>query len=619
MHFRKLITTMIKAACVSLAAFTPINAAADGAEFMEIGYGKNRSVAYMQVENRGTGGSAIHLTDNAAAMYAGCKITEIAVDLGEPTGKDSVRVFITRALDGQPLYEQRYTAQERGWNTVVLDTPFELDGSAVYIGYEVTGQYYLLYRNAYADCEEWIRQGTEGWKQYTDIYTASFYATVTGANLPRNNIRLGNVSMPDYAVKGEPLHVSGQFVNLGLDAVGSLTFTCYADGQPAGEQTVSVDSVAYKESGTFDFSGFGFASSGARHVAITVSAVNGQPDRDPSDNGTQERKVTVIDKFVKRNTLMEVFSTERCSTCPGQHEIIASTFSGVPGIIEVGHHAGFYYDKFTIDESTAYECFYGDGRTYAPAIMFDRTEFSDNLPQYYTGGSPLTAFNSSLLLSAYAEATAVPAFASIEVSPKFDYGERKLSLTVSGRQLLPTEEGKKTMLNVYVTEDSIYSDTQAGAAEGFHHRYVIRRSLTGTWGEEVDVEGGFSATFTAEIPEEWNIGMLRAVAFVAYDDPTDVCGRNVLNSVEARIAGGTPSGIGAEGVDGGVQAPAFDGTNLVTPGGFDTMSVFDATGTCRMRSTAGGTFTSLESLPKGLYIVRINTGGNRHTMKIIID
>ena len=65
---------MIKAACVSLAAFTPLNAAADGAEYMEIGYGKNRSVAYMQIENRGTGGSAIHLTDNTAAMYAGFRL-----------------------------------------------------------------------------------------------------------------------------------------------------------------------------------------------------------------------------------------------------------------------------------------------------------------------------------------------------------------------------------------------------------------------------------------------------------------------------------------------------------------------------------------------------------------
>ena len=149
-----------------LAVLTSIGAAAADNESMQIGFGKDRSVTFLSVKDRGTGGSALYLPEATMGTYKECRITEMHIDLGEPTGKDSVRVFITRSLDEAPLYEQHYTAAKSGWNTIVLDTPFEIDGSALYIGYEVTGQYYLLYRNSFVDGEEWIRQDEEGWKKY---------------------------------------------------------------------------------------------------------------------------------------------------------------------------------------------------------------------------------------------------------------------------------------------------------------------------------------------------------------------------------------------------------------------------------------------------------------------
>ena len=601
-----------------LAVLTSIGAAAADSESMQIGFGKDRSVTFLSVKDRGTGGSALYLPEATMGTYKECRITEMHIDLGEPTGKDSVRVFITRSLDEAPLYEQHYTAAKSGWNTIVLDTPFEIDGSALYIGYEVTGQYYLLYRNSFVDGEEWIRQDEEGWKKYDGIYTASFYATVEGDNLPKNNIRIGNIKMPAYAVTGEPLDISGSFINLGLDDVNQLTFTCSIDGQPAGETVVDVNKTAYTGSGTFKFSGFGMDTSGDKSVSITVSAVNGQDDCDPSDNTSATRKVTVVDNFVKRNILFEVFSTEKCTSCPSQHQVIASTFKDMTDIIEVGHHAGYYEDKFTIPDSKEYEWFYGNGRLYAPAVMFDRTSFGENLPDFFTGESPLTSFNSTLLVSAYNEALNVPAFADVDISCKLDSDNRKLDLTVSGKQLIPLTRTDDVRLFVYLTEDSIYTETQAGASEGFYQRYVIRQNLTGTWGDEINVEEGFSKTFSTDIPDDCNIDMTHAVAFMGYYTPDDPCGCNVLNSAEYKIADSESSGIEIIDTDRQETEIMFDGDNIIVPGGYDELSVLDMSGACIMRRANGSTFTQVSHLAGGIYIVKVCASGKTNTLKLRI-
>lgn len=617
MNIYRNITKYIRTACALLAVLMSVVVYAD-VESMQLGFGKDRSVTFLQVGNRGTGGSALFMPETTMGMYAGCMITEMHIDLGEPSGKDSVKVFITRSLNEAPLYEQSYTATKAGWNTVKLNTPFEIDGSALFIGYEVTGQYYLLYRNALIDGEEWIMQNGEDWKEYTDIYTASFYATVEGDNLPKNNIRLGNIQMPSYAVTDEPLNFSGNFVNLGLDDVSQLTFTCLVNGQKTDETVVNVDKTTYQSKGNFSFSGFGISSSGDKEVKIEVSAVNGQPDLDPSDNASATRKVTVVDKFVKRNVLFEVFSTEKCTSCPGQHEIIASAYEDVPDIIEVGHHAGFYEDKFTIPESKAYEWFYGNSRLYAPAVMYDRTSFSDNIPDYYTGECPVTGFNLSLLLAAYDEAISASAFADVKISHKLDRYNRRLDLTVSGKELMPLTRNDSIRLFLYLTEDSIYSDTQAGASEGFYHRYVIRRSLTGTWGDDIDIESGFSKDFTIEIPSDWDIDKVDAVAFVGYYTPDDVCGCNVLNTTRIRITSDESTGI--EIIEAGKETPKimFDGANIIIPGGYDSLSIFNTAGTCLMNSTSGGTYTPIGNLPEGVYIAKTTVSGRSKTVKFCI-
>ena len=115
---------------------------------------------------------------------------------------------------------------------------------------------------------------------------------------------------------------------------------------------------------------------------------------------------------------------------------------------------------------------------------------------------------------------------------------------------------------------------------------------------------------------EWNIGMLRAVAFVAYYDADDICHCEVLNSAEVRLAADGTAGVDAVDAGGGENVVAYDGSNIVVPGGCDAVSLFDASGRCVMYNPAGGTMTPVGHLPRGIYVVKVVTDGCVKTVKI---
>ena len=324
----------------------------------------------------------------------------------------------------------------------------------------------------------------------------------------------------------------GEKVVLGADTVvfaGGKILGKPADGKAAKEETVDVNRTSYLATGSFEASGLTLEA-GRHDVSIELTGVNGKEDSDPTDNTTRTKNVLVIDEFTPRNMLFEVFSTEKCVNCPQAHAVIANTYKDFKDVIELGHHSAYYDDKFTIQASLDYEWFYtNQSMLFAPAGMFDRTCFDDNLPMFYDVKSPVTGLGSSELLVIRQEALSVPAFTTVNIEKSLDKEARKLTLDVSGKALLPIDNPEKVRLYVFLKEDSIYTETQNGASGGFYQRHVARLSMTPTWGDPIDVENGFEATYSADIPEECNIDNMYAVAFVAYYDPEDHLNCNVLN------------------------------------------------------------------------------------------
>ena len=211
--------------------------------------------------------------------YKGCTISAIKVGLNTASvdDKDTLRVFITNDLNGKPLYEQEQTSWTRSWNTITLNTPFVIDGQALYIGYEVSGQKFLAYTNMLVENEEWVKcDKAFGWEKYEGEPTlrAALQAVVTGDNLPQHNVQILNTKMPNYTLPGKNIIYSGTFNNLGATTVNSLKFTYLVNGKEFTTHTVSGLNVRPRTTGAFMMQNLILDQTGIYDVQLQISQIN---------------------------------------------------------------------------------------------------------------------------------------------------------------------------------------------------------------------------------------------------------------------------------------------------------------------------------------------------------
>lgn len=242
--------------------------------------------------------------------------------------------------------------------------------------------------------------------------------------------------------------------------------------------------------------------------------------------------------FSQRKVLVEVFSTERCTNCPAGHETLAYALGGKPNVIELVHHAGFFTDKFTITESTAYEWFYKSNEytsSFAPAFMMDRTHW-DDLPDYYYYPNPMSmSFGSKALKAAYAAAAAVPGLADISITPTYNADERLLALDVEAEALVASEGYEHPALNVFLVENEVFSVSQEGTFGSYTHQHIARQCLTTTWGEGFEAGGTISRHYEVTLPDAWDADNMTVVAFVANYNPRSNADCRVMNAEEVPL------------------------------------------------------------------------------------
>ena len=570
-------------AIVAMAFVFAANGMAQANDGLTLGNCKNNISTYKAASSKAEkAGAALFYGENTMNAYKGCMIKKVAIGANNQTDGKAVRVFLTKDLNGKAEYEETFDAKKNGWNTFELSQPYEIDGTSLYIGYEISGTRYLAYCNPLVENKEWInRSGTE-WKENDGKYSAALYAIVTGDNLPENNVRLGTTAMPKYVVAGTNIKYDGEFQNLGMATVKDLTFRYLVDGKEQGQKTVSGLNVDPREEGQFSLSSLKIDNEGDYDIALEIIKVNGGLDAVAYDNMSDTVKTVCRNGFTKRKSMLEVFSTEPCTQCPAAHAGINKALEGVDDVVELDHHAGFMTDTFTIDESLEYEWFYNPEHIYAPAMMFDRTNFGDTYPDYFNYGVPMIDASGTLATVFRQVATAIPAFVSVNINGSMDAATRQLKLRIGGKKLLDGGNEANMRLFVFLTEDSIYSEKQAGASKGFWHRHVARKSLTPTWGEPVSVSEGYEKNFEATIPTEWNASKMEAVAFVAEYDPEDKNNCKVLNTEKLNIGELLPTGINE------VETSPKNGFDVYTIQGIH-VGHLDPNG--------------INALPKGIYIV----------------
>ena len=160
--------------------------------------------------------AAIGFPTASMAPFAGKQLTAIEVAFGVPasTIAAGTKVWIRSTLTGTNLYEQTFTPVD-GWNTIVLNTPYELTSSDIYIGWTGTSSV------------QYIIGGTLNTPQNTANgghiqFGTNAWTTMSTSGLLYNNAIIGIVgegTAPDC----NP--VTNLAVNINNDCDATLTWT----------------------------------------------------------------------------------------------------------------------------------------------------------------------------------------------------------------------------------------------------------------------------------------------------------------------------------------------------------------------------------------------------------
>lgn len=547
--------------------------------------GNGRNIVATQKQTAGeVNGSALFFDKEYMSAYKGCTISDISVSIivRSSTG-NTLRLFLTHDLNGEPVYETTLNTWKAGWNKVTLETPYVIDGEALYIGYEVTGTKFISYCEQFIENEEWIKNDETGWKKFNEPYSAALYATVKGENLPLNNIKLGTVKQPKYAVVGQNINYECDIYNLGATNINDITATFLINGKESGTEKIEGLNIKPRSKIDVAFNGPTLAEEGDYETAIRITGINGGEDAVMNDNTSKSKNVICRNDFTKRKVLMEMFSTENCPNCPGTHTAIEKALDGRTDYVELCHHVGYYTDKFTIPESEEYLVFYPKRGTFAPAMMFDRTNFNEDIPSVYRDDVPVISASGPVASALVDNCLQIPAFATVNIEVDTDKETRKTNIKVKGNRLIPTESAANTMLFVYLTEDGIFTKDQAGSNGNYTQNHVARKSLTPAWGTPIDLDKGYEENFSFEIPAEWDLLKTNVIAFLAHYNPNDKNDCKVLNAENVYLRSCLTGIIGVE----------TDNTEKTT----------DVYTTSGVRVLHNATKADIENLASGIYII----------------
>lgn len=478
-------------------------------------------------------------------VYKGSKIK--AIRLAANAGLTSVYVWIRPNFTDPAIGgTTRLGTTTEGWNEVELNTPYEITGEEILVGYNgkapAGSGLYLDGKPNPNGC--FVNNNNSGW---TDLYDYSDGSLCIQAVIETENegtiedVALESCSFSaDYAKIGESVEASFQVSNYGETAVTTPKLFY----RMAGGTDVSVPTDGTLEPGETKVYTATLPTDNCQEGYNDLRAWI-EADDPYQDNNALDTRLACYTSSYPRKVLLEHFTTLPCVNCPYGLRALSATLEGRSDYVWVAHHIGYQTDELTVTASNALWDF---GIQGAPQAMFDRRVLdccdSKTTPVFHIGFSSPSAGRNTLLPS-YERCAQTAAFVSVNIENEYDAATRTLNVKVSGE--------RNALLNIFYPENNLTVELvenlvetrgqQVGSGDQVHNN-VFRVNLTDVLGDPIEWDGDkYSRTFSYTLPETWNADHLRTVAFVnrpLNGDPTQA---EVLNANEARLSD-TQSGIG---------------------------------------------------------------------------
>lgn len=545
-------------------------------------------------------GATVKFPASTMQAYKGNKITKIRIAVGE--GLTTTRVIIrVGSLTARPAVNQLAGTVLRGWNEIELDSPYEIDGSDIYVGYSGNQPYnkQCIWFDGGSDIEDamWVHDGSS-WDDYNGkgYGPLMIQAVVSGDNFVDADIAVTKIKLDKtYYKSGETATAAFSFENLGKTDFSNIGYTYQIDDNPAiaGESPLSLASgESQTVTSTIDLSGIG---EGLHSLKVSLVQPEGSAD-EVADNDAMTYSLPVYEKEYAKKVLLEHFTTLACTNCPAGEQVLRYATSDRDDIVWVAHHAGYRTDELTIDPSKTY---LGFGVTGAPMAMLDRRFIPlaygssvDSYPPFQIGWQSAT-MGGKVVKTFIDYCAEMKAFASVSAASVYDEATRQLSITVTGESndifqtVVPN-----TKLTIFLTENNVTTKhAQIGATDGngYTHNHVIRQVLTETYGDDITWNGNsFEATKVVTLPEDWKPEDLNVVAFIAKP-------YNANNAADSEVQNVCISPVQASS---GISSIAADQQA-------DSIEIFTIDG------------RKVETMGRGLYIVKERFGNSVKTRKHI--
>lgn len=532
-----------------------------------------------------SGKGAIYIPAEVAKMYEGLQLTHVRVGLAAKA--NSVKVFITKDLNGEYITTRTQRDQLSGFNEIKFAEPWTIDGEGFYIGYEVESDDYAIGSSTMYDANAcWADLG-DGWKNYAEedhALALSIQAKIKGDNLP-NDFWLF-CSNDILAEAGKPFDIKFTIRNMS-SIIGRRFQIAYSiDG--AEETTTEVKQTLGQDlEKEFSIEHPGFAAEGKHSVSIRLLSVNGGDDAYEGNNSAMGT-IRVMKTLPVQRVVVEEGTGTWCQYCTRGIEGMNYMTENYPEtFIGIAVHKS---DEFTISS-------------------YNDLTFS-GYPSAYVMRDRSTTINPSSgnLETAYKIVAAQQPVASIGLVAGYTDASKTTITARTNLNFFSAKEGLNYRLSYVLLESGMiayqagyYKDTEMNHVARMNYAFSgFANSVPKSVEENEDVESFRDLDMPSNVASKDNVELVALLI--------DGVTGEIVNAAKCEIADEAPvSGINETHQ---VAIPSFSVRNgkLDMNGYSGRVSVYDASG----KQVSG------DNLKPGLYILRGTDGKSNFVQKIVV-
>lgn len=335
--------------------------------------------------------AAIEITEEMAQNWKGNKVVGMRIGFGS-SSNNKVMLYLTESLTGEPFLMQpdMIITEQLGWNTFMFDTPYEIDGTAFFAGYQsvvnLDNDFPVGVDLIRTEVEQGSYIGLDNeFYPYNEMFgSVCVQIIIEGSNnLPQNEGYLSGLEMMPYVKSGEPFVVYYFVTNTGVQPINDVKVELTVDGQPVegGLINMYTTDVASGESVSIMmenlvYDGIGFDLP----IELKLTEINGQPNE--NTNAVITGVITFCQETYDRNPIIEEFTGTWCGYCPRGIVGMEYMRENYPDFIGVGVH---YNDQMQSSSYVQVSNTFSGG-SY-PSAVIDRTYYFDpsaeTMEEYY--------------------------------------------------------------------------------------------------------------------------------------------------------------------------------------------------------------------------------------------